>query len=80
MPPMQRLQDLLHRIRWDAEFDKGVFALGYYDRVARQDRVVPFASLRFDPQGRARLTCRTKKTSLDTFRSIASERFTRMVP
>jgi uncharacterized protein (UPF0248 family) len=46
---MQPLQDLLHRIRWDPDFGKGRFALGYRDRVTRQDRIVPFASVSFDP-------------------------------
>lgn len=45
---MQPIQDLLHRIQWDAEFSKGAFALGYYDRVDRQEKVVPFGSLSFD--------------------------------
>lgn len=44
-----RLQDLLHRIRWDPEFGKGSFAVGYYDRMTRAERVVPFASVTFDP-------------------------------
>lgn len=49
-PHMQPLQDLLARIRWDAEFAKGTFALGYYDRVARQEQVVPFSSVSHDPR------------------------------
>jgi uncharacterized protein (UPF0248 family) len=47
---MQPLEDLLHRIRWDAEFGKGAHALGYYDRIAQREQVVPFASVSFDPQ------------------------------
>jgi uncharacterized protein (UPF0248 family) len=47
---MQPLEDLLHRIRWDAEFGKGAYALGYYDRIARQEQIVPFASVSLDPQ------------------------------
>lgn len=47
---MQPLQDLLHRIRWDAEFGKGAFALGYYDRIVRQERVAPLRSVSLDPQ------------------------------
>jgi uncharacterized protein (UPF0248 family) len=47
---MQPLHDLLARIRWDAEFSKGVFALGVYDRVARQELIVPFASVSFDTE------------------------------
>lgn len=46
---VQPLQDLLHRIKWDPEFGKGDFALGYYDRVAHEETVVPFASIDFDP-------------------------------
>ena len=47
---MQPIQELLHRIKWDAEFGKGEFALGYYDRVAREEKIVPFASVHLDPQ------------------------------
>ena len=47
---MQPLQDLLHRIKWDPEFGKGEFALGYYDRVVHQETIVPFASISFDAQ------------------------------
>jgi hypothetical protein len=35
---MQPLQDLLHRIKWDLEFGRGEFALGYYDRVVHQEK------------------------------------------
>lgn len=47
---MQPLEALLHRIRWDAAFARGVFALGYVDRVAGSEQVVPFASVSFDPE------------------------------
>ncbi|MBZ5556556.1 MAG: DUF504 domain-containing protein [Acidobacteriia bacterium] len=47
---MQPLHELIHRIQWDREFGKGVFALGYRDRVAREEKIVPFASIRMDPQ------------------------------
>jgi uncharacterized protein (UPF0248 family) len=46
---MQPLEDLLHRIRWDAEFGRGTFALGYYDRVLRGEIVVPLTSVAVDP-------------------------------
>jgi uncharacterized protein (UPF0248 family) len=46
---MQPLQDLLNRIRWDADFGSGRFALGYRDRLVREERIVPFASVSFDP-------------------------------
>ena len=44
---MQPLEDLLHRIRWDQEFGKGRFALGYHDTVAGERRIVPFESITF---------------------------------
>jgi uncharacterized protein (UPF0248 family) len=48
---MQPLQDLLHRIRWDPEFGKGSFALGYYDRVDRAEQIVPFSAITFAAAG-----------------------------
>lgn len=45
---MQPLEDLLARIRWDAEFGNAAFALGYYDRIAGQEEVVTLASVSFD--------------------------------
>lgn len=47
---MQPLEELLHRIRWDAEFAKSTFALGYIDRIAGVEQIVPFTSVTFDPQ------------------------------
>jgi uncharacterized protein (UPF0248 family) len=47
---MQPIQELLHRIKWDAGFGSGSFAIGYYDRVAHEEEVVPFVSISFDPQ------------------------------
>ncbi len=32
------IQDLLHRILWDADFAKGEFTIGYYDRI--EDRII----------------------------------------
>jgi len=45
---VQPLHELLHRIRWDPEFGKGRFALGYDDRVAGEQQIVPFGSITFD--------------------------------
>jgi uncharacterized protein (UPF0248 family) len=45
---MQPIDQLLDRIIWDADFGKGDFALGYYDRVARKERVVRFEELERD--------------------------------
>ena len=42
---MQPLRELLNRIKWDADFGKGTFALGYYDRIARRERIVAFTSI-----------------------------------
>lgn len=46
---MQPIQDLLNRIRWDREFGRGNFTVGYYDRLEGRVIVVPFRSLRFSP-------------------------------
>ncbi len=42
------IQDLLHRIRWDAEFARGEFAIGYYDRVGHRIVRVPFRRVQFE--------------------------------
>jgi uncharacterized protein (UPF0248 family) len=55
---MQPLDALLHRIRWDAEFGQGSFALGYYDRVAHEEHVVPFDAVTMDPQRPGTLSVR----------------------
>ena len=44
------IQDLLNRIRWDPEFGRGQFALGYLDRIAGRLIRVPLARVEFDPQ------------------------------
>ena len=47
------IHELLNRIRWDAEFARGNFELGYFDRVEDRIIVVPFAEVSFprdDPQ------------------------------
>jgi uncharacterized protein (UPF0248 family) len=47
--PMQPLHQLLNRIKWDRSFGSGHFAIGYLDRVAGEERVVPFAATRISP-------------------------------
>jgi uncharacterized protein (UPF0248 family) len=47
---VQPLQDLLNRIKWDVEFGKAEFTLGYYDRIVHDEIIVPFVSISFDPQ------------------------------
>ena len=51
------LRELLNRIKWDPAFSKGTFALGYYDRIARQEKVVAFTSITLDPAGRSFSVC-----------------------
>lgn len=41
------IHELLNRIRWDAEFARGKFELGYFDRVEKRTVVVPFAEVSF---------------------------------
>jgi uncharacterized protein (UPF0248 family) len=48
---MQPLSDLLHRIMWDPAFAKGEYALGYVDRVAGREIVVPFSSIELERGG-----------------------------
>ena len=50
---MTPIHELLSRIRWDSEFARGNFELGYLDRVEGRVIVVPFRELDFpedDPQ------------------------------
>ncbi len=44
---MTPIHELLNRVRWDPEFSKGDFQLGYYDRA--EDRIirVPLKELSF---------------------------------
>lgn len=49
---MQPIQELLDRIRWDVEFAKGDFTIGYYDRMLDRIITVPFRELHFDPADR----------------------------
>ncbi len=41
------IHELLNRIRWDAEFARGSFQLGYYDRSANRVILVPFSEVSF---------------------------------
>ena len=45
------IQDLLHRIRWDPEFDRGDFVSGYYDRIVHEIILVPFREISFPKDG-----------------------------
>lgn len=41
------IQDLLNRIRWDKDFGRGNFEIGYYDRVEDRIITVPFQQIQF---------------------------------
>ncbi len=41
------IQELLNRIRWDPEFAKGNFQLGYYDRAEDRIILVPLQEVTF---------------------------------
>ncbi len=43
------IRSLLDRIRWDPEFGRGNFTLGYYDRVRHGLVQVPLARVQIDP-------------------------------
>jgi MJ1316 RNA cyclic group end recognition domain len=47
---MVPIQKLLSRIRWDADFARGQFELGHFDRVEDRVMVVPFQTLEFPPE------------------------------
>lgn len=47
---MMPIQDLLNRIRWDADFARGQFELGYFDRVEGRVIVVLFQAVEFLPE------------------------------
>jgi len=42
------IHDLLHRIRWDPDYAKADFEIGYLDRVAGGVVRIPFRDVRFD--------------------------------
>ncbi|MCU0578964.1 MAG: DUF504 domain-containing protein [Desulfobacterota bacterium] len=46
---MISIQDLLSRIRWDKNFGKGSFEIGYFDHVERKIIRVPLQELHFEP-------------------------------
>lgn len=47
---MVPIHELLHRIKWDKEFGKGRFEVGYLDRVAGGIIKIPFTAIEF-PEG-----------------------------
>jgi len=49
---MMPLQELLSRIRWDPEFGKGRFVLGYDDHIAHGIVYLDLHGLTLDPDNR----------------------------
>ena len=47
---MKAIQELLNRIRWDKEYAKADFTVGYYDRIENKIILVPFRELYFDDE------------------------------
>ena len=47
---MKPIQDILNRIRWDADFASASFSIGYYDRLEDKLILVPFRELYFDEE------------------------------
>lgn len=47
------IHELLSRIRWDPEFGRGSFAIGYYDRIRRRIVKVPLTRIGLDSDARA---------------------------
>jgi uncharacterized protein (UPF0248 family) len=62
------IHEFLNRIRWDKEFGKGSFKIGYFDRVEEDIIVVPFEEVYF------------KKEDQSSFQVIDSEGETHSVP
>ncbi|MDY0041469.1 MAG: DUF504 domain-containing protein [Desulforhabdus sp.] len=42
------IRDLLNRIRWDSEFAKGDFEIGYFDHVEQKIIRVSFSEIIFE--------------------------------
>ena len=43
------IHELLNRIRWDKDFSRGEFIIGYYDRVEERIIRVPMHEIDFEP-------------------------------
>ena len=46
---MITIRELLNRIRWDPEYGRGEFAIGYFDRLEGRIIVVPLGEVLFAP-------------------------------
>lgn len=45
---MKPVHEIINRIRWDEEYSKAEFSVGYYDRLEGKIIFVPFRELYFD--------------------------------
>jgi len=45
---MLPIHHLLNRIRWDREFGKGSFEIGYFDHIEQKIIRIPFRALHFE--------------------------------
>lgn len=52
---MISIRELLNRIRWDREYGRGDFAIGYFDRFEQRIMVVPLEEVRFHPDDHSSL-------------------------
>ena len=50
---MISIQELLSRIRWDREFGRGEFVIGYYDRIDKRIVKVALAQVAFTADSHA---------------------------
>lgn len=46
---MITIRELLNRIRWDREYGRAEFAIGYFDRFEQRVIVIPLGEARFSP-------------------------------
>lgn len=46
---MITIRALLSRIQWDREYGRGVFSIGYFDRLEERIILVPLGKVHFDP-------------------------------
>lgn len=63
---MQPIHELLSRIRWDEEFGRAEFRIGYCDRLAEALIVVDFAALEFTAGNSFSCTLRDEGGELHT--------------
>jgi uncharacterized protein (UPF0248 family) len=60
------IQSLLNRIRWDEEFGKGDFEIGYYDHVSRKIIRISLREARFEEGNRFSFELRTAGGEVQT--------------